>query len=85
MVCHARTTWVQWKDHESTYLCFMAKRLQNRDERKNAMAITEDACDQVMVNGIAVDKSQLWIVEFYWSEEGFSTFSYDLSLWFLRW
>jgi len=60
----------------------MAKGPQNKDERKNAMAITEDACDQVMVNGIAVDESQLWIVEFYWSEEGFN---HDLSLWFLRW
>jgi len=46
------------------------------------MAITEDACNQVVVNGVAVEQSQLWIVEFYWSEE---EFNYDLSLWFLRW
>ena len=59
----------------------MAEGLKNRDER-NAMAITEDAFDQVMVNGLAVDESQLWIVEFYWSEE---EFNYDLSLWLLRW
>ena len=72
---------MQWKDHKSTYLCFMAEGLKNRDER-NAMAITEDAFDQVMVNGLAVDESQLWIVEFYWSEE---EFNYDLSLWLLRW
>ena len=59
----------------------MAEGLKNRDER-NAMAITEDAFDQVMVYGLAADESQLWIVEFYWSEE---EFNYDLSLWLLRW
>ena len=48
----ARATWVQWKDHESTYLCFMAKGLKNRDKRNDVMAITEDTCDQVMDYGM---------------------------------